>query len=235
MGTSPYGIHQPLLGSTCINGYGDGQSTGFDGYAYHLPNGTAVGPSSPGYINMKAACYGFGGVTGGGTTDPASLREYAPGMGQIYSLQNIANSAYSAFQASLREVSGPLTLGVAYTYSHSIDDASDRSDATFVNSFDIESNRASSAFDERHLLHVSYIYELPILKGMRGLLDWFPKDPGKDWKSDKTPSKFGGARTVKYALDGWQLSGLTSFESGIPSRLSMAAAARGLNGILRAG
>ncbi len=230
-GTTPFSPHEPLLGATCVGGYGDGQSTGFDGYAYHLPNGVAIGPTSPGYINMKAACYGFGGASGGGATDPASLREYAPGMGQIYSLQNIANSAYSAFQASLREVSGPFTLGVAYTYSHSIDDASDRSDATFVNSFDIKSNRASSAFDERHLLHISYMYELPILKGIQGLLDWFPKDPAKDWKSGKTPSRFSGARIAKYVLGGWELSGLTSFESGIPFTVVNGGSGTGMNGI----
>jgi hypothetical protein len=180
---------------------------------------------------MKAACYGFGGQTGGGTTDPAALREYAPGVGQIYSLQNIANSAYSAFQASLREVSGPLTLGVAYTYSHSIDDASDRSDATFVNSFDIKSNRASSSFDERHLLHISYMYELPIWRGVQGLLYRFPKDPGKGWKSDKAPSNFGADRITKYALDGWQLSGITSFESGIPFTVVNGGSGSGTNGI----
>jgi hypothetical protein len=230
-GTSPFSAHEPLLGATCAVYFPGTSATGFDGYAYHLPNGTTVGPSSPGFINMEAACYGFGGITGGGTTDPAALREYAPGMGQIYSLQNVANSAYSAFQVSLREVSGPFTLGVAYTYSHSIDDASDRSDATFVNSFDLRSNRASSAFDERHLLHVNYIYELPILRGFRSLLDWLPRDPGKDWKSDKPPSSFGSDRIARYVLAGWQLSGLTSFESGIPFTVVNGGSGTGSNGI----
>jgi hypothetical protein len=219
-GTSPFGAGQPLLGSTCGDLFQNNNlptnpafGTGFDGAAYHIPGGAVIGAASPGFVNMKAACFGYGGSQGGGSADPASFREYAPGMGQIYSLQNVANSAYNAFQAALREASGPFTLGVAYTYSHSLDNASDRSDATFVNSFDLKSNRASSAFDERHLLHVSYMYDLPILRAVRGFMD---ARGDKESQKSREPSTFGQGRVLKTMFDGWQLSGLTTFESGIP-------------------
>jgi hypothetical protein len=143
-----------------------------------------------------------------------TLRPY-PGVGQIFSLQNVANSAYNSLQATLRRVKGPLTVGASYSYSHSIDDASDRSDATFVNSYDLRSNRASSNFDQRHLLNVSYIYSLPDLS------HWFekvtsghPADPvGDDQEPlpSSSPSKF-----VHAIANGWQISGITVFQSGTP-------------------
>ena len=46
-------------------------------------------------------------------------------------------------------------------YSHSIDDASDRSDPVLVDSYNLRENRASSNFDQRHLLNFSYIYQVP--------------------------------------------------------------------------
>jgi hypothetical protein len=139
------------------------------------------------------------------------LRTYAPGIGEIHSLQNVANSSYHAFQATLRKIQGPLTLGVAYTYSHSLDNASDRSDATFVNSFNLKGNRASSNFDQRHLLHVSYIYDLPLLK----FFDTFLHSVD-DVNTPESRASWQNSHVVKAVLDGWQLSGLTIFETGIP-------------------
>ena len=57
-----------------------------------------------------------------------------------------------------------LTLSVAYTYSHSIDNSSDRFDGAFVNSYDLATNRGSSNFDVRHNLAISYVYGLPFFK-----------------------------------------------------------------------
>lgn len=220
---NPFGPHDPLLVGMCQSANGGAPASGYyDGYYYHLSNGATIGATSPAYTNMQAACYGESGPTGrtsgggGGNVDPASLRQYAPGMGQIYQLTNIANSNYNAFQATVRKVSGPLTIGLAYTYSHSIDNASDRSDTTFVNSFDLRSNRASSNFDQRHLFHLSYIYQLPILSLMRSLIDWEGENPDNGWKSDRAPSKFGSSKVLKTALDGWGLSGITLFETGTP-------------------
>jgi hypothetical protein len=84
---------------------------------------------------------------------------------------------------------GALTFSAAYTYSHSIDDSSDRYDTTFVDSYDIARARASSNFDQRHALSISYVYALPFFKGT-GL----------------THSLLGG----------WQVSGITTFSTGTP-------------------
>jgi hypothetical protein len=175
-----------------------------------------VSPGDASYNNLVAACYAAVGsiytsATQGYGLSPNSLRTYAPGIGEIHSLQNVANSSYNAFQATLRKVQGPLTLGVAYTYSHSLDNASDRSDATFVNSFNLKGNRASSNFDQRHLLHISYIYDLPLLKFFDAFLH-----AADDANTPESRASWQTSHVVKAVLDGWQLSGLTIFETGIP-------------------
>jgi hypothetical protein len=215
---NPFGSNEPLLPYTGVNSLGDrigDCSTSSNSSGFLLSNGTLVTPSQPAYVNLVAACDSFNSI------DPNSLRQVAPTLGRIYSLQNIANSTYNAFQATFRHVHGPLDVGVSYTYSHSIDDSSDRSDATFVNSFDLESNRASSNFDMRHLLNISYVYTLPNLS--TAFQRWMDSVAGKEQSDDSingqtaqiptptTPSLF-----AKVIADGWQISGITIYQTGIP-------------------
>ena len=203
---NPYGPNQPLMvsGFNPITSGNPAYQNGGDCNGI-LPNGTVV--SGPALINLQVACYGLGQLT----TNPNSFRQYAPGLGEIYSLQNVANSAYNSMQFSFRRSKAPLVLGVAYTYSHSIDDASDRSDASSVNSLDLASSRASSSFDQRHLLNVSYIYDFSLLKLV--FTCWPAGWPSPDCSEDHpyTPSRFARA-----LLSGWQLSGVTTFQTGTP-------------------
>ena len=98
----------------------------------------------------------------------------------------IGNSAYHSFQIDYRHSSGPLQLLLGYTYSKSLDDASGFGES--VNPFDARLSRSLSSFDLRHNFVVSYTYNLPF-------------------------RKLGGPRQL---VDGWQLSGITTFSSGIP-------------------
>jgi hypothetical protein len=120
--------------------------------------------------------------------DPNAYRPFT-GFGHITGLEDQANSSYNAFQVSGRHYVGHLSMSVAYTWSHSIDDSSDRYDTNFVNSYDLRASRASSNFDQRHLLTFNYVYDLPFFTH-RGFL-----------------------HTV---LGGWQTSGLVTFQTGTP-------------------
>ncbi len=111
------------------------------------------------------------------------------GVGSITRKDQTGSSNYNALQASLRHSIGGLQLNAAYTYSHSIDDSSDWNDSGFVNSYDLNAYRASSNFDERHIINIGYVYDLPFLKGKT--------------LADKL-------------LGGWQWSGITDIESGTP-------------------
>jgi hypothetical protein len=148
---NPFGARVPITFDTC-NSYTGGT---------FLAGNSTISSTQPAFVNLLAAC--FGAVNSKAWPDPNSLRQFAPGFGQIYSLQNVADSNYNAFQATLRRTVGPVYLTVAYTYSHSIDDSSDRSDSTFVNSYDLSANKASSNFDQRHLLNIGYVWQDPFL------------------------------------------------------------------------
>jgi hypothetical protein len=143
-------------------------------YAIHA-SGLASGPA----VNLGvAAC----------STNPDPFRPY-PGYSNITFLQPAASSNYNSLQVAVRRTAGSLQVSLAYTYSHSIDDSSDRSDGSFVNSYDPAANRASSNFDERHVLNASYVWDVPIFKS-----------PG----------------LAHTALGGWQYSGIISFNTGNP-------------------
>ena len=140
-------------------------------------NGVAV--TGAAFNNLAIAC---------GNSGPDPFRPFL-GFGDITAIEEAANSNYNALQVQVRRTSGPLTLDLAYSYSHSIDDSSDRFDNTFVNSYDLRANRASSNFDQRHILNISYVYDLPFFRGQ------------------------GLAHAI---VGGWQLSGITTFQTGTP-------------------
>ncbi len=119
---------------------------------------------------------------------PLIYRPYQ-GFGTILRLEDMANSIYNSLQVSARRTVGHLTMSLAYTWSHSLDDSSDRSDGSFVNSYNLAGTRASSNFDQRQLLSVSYVYDLPLF-AKRGL--------------------------VHNTLGGWQISGLITAQTGTP-------------------
>ena len=132
-------------------------------------------------LNLAVAC--------GTVSSNAAVRTAYPGYNNINTLRDVANSIYNSLQVSANRTVGALTLSLAYTYSHSIDDSSDRYDAAFVNAYDPAANRGNSTFDMRHNLSLSYVYGLPFFKGS------------------------GLTHTM---LGGWQVSGITVVQTGTP-------------------
>ena len=166
----------------------------FDGSNFTLDQNT-ISTGSPSFTNLEAACYGIQAKKI--FPDPNTLRTFAPSLGQIFSLENVADSHYNGLQATLRRSKGRLSLDAAYSYSHSIDDSSDRFDSTFVNSFDLGANKASSNFDQRHLLNVSYVYDFSIFDVPRDLVklkDFLQNGPSADpGPSASAPGSSGNA------------------------------------------
>ncbi len=160
---NPYTAGEPITANDCSSGM------------------TSAGVPITGQaaINLGIAC----------GNDPNPSRPIQ-GYGSITALEDSANSIYNALQATAQRTIGDLQLSVAYTYSHSIDDSSDRYDGAFVNAYDIASNRAASSFDQRHSVAISYVYAFPLFKNGSGL-----------------------SHTV---LGGWQVSGITVAQTGTP-------------------
>ncbi len=145
-------------------------------YVAHA-SGIASGPA----VNLAVA----EGCSGAGA-DP--FRPYQ-GYGDIADLQTASSSNYNALQVAVRRSAGGLELNFAYTYSHSIDDSSDRYDGSFTDTYDPATNRGSSTFDERHVLNFGYVWDVPLFKG---------------------------SGIVHSLLGGWQYSGITTFSTGSP-------------------
>jgi len=207
---NPFGPNEPLTITDCtVAPPGSVTANPGDGTtSFFLQNGTQVTPQNPAYTYLQAAC------TNPNIPNVNSLtgRPY-PGLGRIFSLQNVANSSYNALQTTMRHTSGPLTLGVSYSCSHSLDDASDRSDPVLVNSYDLRENRTSSNFDERHLATISYVYQLPLKDFPRRFNDWANERSPQDAAASKANCCSALANEL---LDGWELSGITLLQSGTP-------------------
>jgi hypothetical protein len=219
---NPFGPNEPLTIADCTvpsSGAATHLAPG-DGFTpFLLQDGTLVTPQNPAYVNLQAAC------SNPNIPNVNSLPGHPyPGLGRVLSLQNVANSSYNALQFTLQHTGGPLAAGISYSYGHSIDDASDRSDPILVNSYDLEENRASSSFDQRHLLNLNYIYRLPLLELGRTFGDWLswgaPDKEEEDSQSNETRKPFAApvtaSRLLPILLEGWELSGVTLYQSGNP-------------------
>ena len=224
-GLNPFQSGQPITANVCGSGaaYNYFSTAGTNPYPPSgpgIPSSPGIGPTSPGYINMIVACTGNRGFVGGpsGATplglSADTVRPY-PGFSNIISVDNIAVSSYHALQGTFRETSGPLTVSVAYTYSHSLDDASDRSSANFANSLDLKSNYASSDFDQRQMLNVSYLYDLPLMRLLKSFEHLVgPNNDSED--AAQAHADLKASPVLRHALENWQISGITSWQTGTP-------------------
>lgn len=117
-----------------------------------------------------------------------------PGLGDISYRENASSSSYHALQvaANRRFVRG-LQLGVAYTWSKTMDytDA-DGGGVAVYRPLRIW-NYGKAGFDQTHVFVVNYAWELPRA-------------------SARQPNPI-----VRYLFDDWQVSGITAFASGTPS------------------
>jgi hypothetical protein len=213
---NPFALNEPILTSVPGSQQGDCTNVGnsVSQPVFQLQNGVTVNSDNPASINLQVACQGF--HTGNATVPSIAVsnvfRPY-PGIGEIFSLQNGADSTYHGFQTTFRRTRGPLTAGVAYSFSHSIDDSSDRTDPTFVNSLDLRSNKASSNFDQRHLVNVSYVYSLPNFSNALQSALSGSADSGDEQSS---PNQGPPSRLIRELGEGWQVSGITTYQSGTP-------------------
>lgn len=112
------------------------------------------------------------------------------GFGSIRETDNVANSMYNSLQVAWnRRFSGGLLFGVAYTYSKSMDSGSNQRDVV-PDTYDTSMMWGPSEFDARHILVINYLYELPFFKHQ---------------------NNFAGK-----VLGGWQISGITQAQTGLP-------------------
>jgi hypothetical protein len=99
----------------------------------------------------------------------------------------IGKSNYNSLQLSLRHTSGRLALSAGYTYGKSLDESSNLGEE--VNPINPALSYALSSFDIRQNFVVSYNYRIPFESLFRASNRW---------------------------TQGWELSGITHFSTGLP-------------------
>ena len=120
-----------------------------------------------------------------------------PTRGVIRLRANEADSSYHSLQTGLeKRLSGGLSAGAHYTWSKFIDEASDTFNtssgevAIAQDSFDLDNDRAVSAYDRPHRFTANVVYELPFAREQHGV--------------------------VGRVVGGWTLSGVLTLQSGAP-------------------
>ena len=126
------------------------------------------------------------GATISGTRGPLG-----PAFGSVSNQSAVGNSTYNSLKASVRHSSGRGEIFAGYTYSKSIDQASNLGDQ--VNPIDPNLSRGLSSFDMRQNFVVSYTAHLSMARFM---------NVSRRWGND------------------WDLSGITRFSTGFPVTLT---------------
>jgi len=168
------------------------------GYQRQLPQNTLVEAS---YVGSKGTrlvrtvdinqAFPYPGLS----QPPVQLRRPLPNYGAVNVLQSSGSSIYHGLLGRIqRRFSSGLSLLASYTYSHAIDDSSGGNVAQDARN--LKDDRGSADFDARQRLVLSYVYELPF-------------GPGKKFGNEWSP-------VLKNILGGWEISGITAFQSGRP-------------------
>lgn len=159
--------------------------------------GTTNTPCGPGGENNVYALPGPGGALTAGTRGPFSTPyrntlvdgQAVVPFGNDSYFSTIGNSAYNSAQIDYRHTSHRAQILLAYTFSKSLDDASGYGEQ--INPYNPKLSRGLSAFDATHNFVISYSYNLPL-------------------------DKLSGPKRL---TNGWQISGITHFATGLPVTL----------------
>ncbi|MGA2101413.1 MAG: carboxypeptidase regulatory-like domain-containing protein [Candidatus Sulfotelmatobacter sp.] len=140
----------------------------------------------------------------------AIARTPTPGLNGYSGYQIFANDAYSiyhALQATLSRRWNQSYFQAAYTFSKNID-ATSTGNTAFNTAYNDQSNinasRGISDFNRPHRLSVSYAYDLPIFRHATGMR--------------------------RAAFGGWQVSGVSIFQTGLPFSIYDSSAGTGFLG-----
>ena len=118
-----------------------------------------------------------------------ALRPYK-GYNSIRETDNVARSLFNSLQIGWnRRFTHGLGFGLAYTLSKSLDNGSAQRDI-IPDTYNAHNLWGQSDFDVRHIMIINYVYDLPLFRNQSNMA-------GK-------------------LLGGWQLSGITQFQTGTP-------------------
>ncbi|HEV2175800.1 MAG TPA: carboxypeptidase regulatory-like domain-containing protein [Terriglobia bacterium] len=167
------------------------------GFTFHLPYGsvpTVTGPNANPItlVGLRQYSSPFCQPTNPNPATNGCPPDGVPVFGSIFAQDTIGNSNYNSLQVSVeKHFSKGLQFQGAYTWSKSFDYGSSFEDS--LDPLNFARSYSLSQFDARHRFVLSYDWQLPVpkLEGISGKL-----------------------------ADGWSLSGITTFQSGFPIRIT---------------
>jgi hypothetical protein len=113
----------------------------------------------------------------------------------IYATCNCDNSSYHAMQVKVQKrATRGLDLLLTYTYGKAM--ANSETGGAFSNNLNWWQDHGPANYDRKQTLTISHVYQLPFGRG-------------RHWGS-------GGNKFVDSVLGGWDFSGISTFESGLP-------------------
>jgi hypothetical protein len=160
------------------------------GFNFHMPNGTIL--AGTGQTLNFVGLRPYSSPQCVPLTGAGCPANGVPVYSSIFAQDTIANSGYNSLQVSLdKRFAHGLQFTAAYTFSKSIDEAS--SFEGILNPLPGADNRSLSLFDARHRFVISYFWQLPVRKY----------------------NGFAGK-----VLDDWAVSGITTYQTGFPIRIT---------------
>jgi hypothetical protein len=166
-------------------------------------SGGAVPGQEPGLpAGYTAAGYNFSGANSYDTEFLVPYKGY--GNIEYYKFDGTAN--YNSLQVSAqRKFSRGLAFGVAYTWSKALTTAA--ADEDWQDPFFPRNDYRAADWDRTHVLAINYVYDIP------GLV-----------------KHLGGPKWLSYLTDGYEFSGISNFETGVPVNSSIWIPANTLTG-----
>lgn len=130
--------------------------------------------------------------------------QFGPRFGQIDYKTSGGTDHYDSMQTSVqRRFSQGLTIGGQWTYSHSLGNTGGSNEAqTAQNPFNFNADRGNNAFDVRHSMNATALYELPVGAGRKYLSST--------------------RKAVDLLLGGWQVGGSVNARTGLPIDVTIA-------------
>lgn len=162
------------------------------GSSVFLPNGGNVGANNGGNGITLVGLRKYSSPLCQPLTGSGCPVDGIPVFSNIFTENTVAHSNYNSLQVLVeKHYSHGLQFSAAYTYSKSLDNAS--SFESTLNPVNLNATYGPSLFDARHRFVFNWVWEIPVPKydGFKGQL-----------------------------LDGWQLSGIVTYQTGFPVRIT---------------
>jgi Carboxypeptidase regulatory-like domain/TonB dependent receptor len=201
-----YNILDPNLGYQ-PRAYGNGYSLPEKVLSYtasvqqELPGNTVLTVAYVGSqgrnLFLRSWTNGIVGVTMNPTTGVGTpVLQFGNRFAQIDYKTSGGTDHYDSMQTTVnRRFSKGLTAGLQWTYGHSIGDTGGSNEAqTTQNPFNFEQDRGNNAFDVRHSMNASVLYQLPIK---------------------------ANSRAMHAVVGGWEVGGIFNARTGLPMDITL--------------